>query len=61
VDPGRFANLVIPLVAEDFDVGWHSGRLTPGHVRTFELSQALARNLTPPLEAWLAGTWNDQN
>ena len=45
----------------DFDVDWYSRNLAQGDVDTVELSVALVRQLTPQLEARLAGSWNDQN
>ena len=45
----------------DFDVDWYSRSLAQGDVGTVELSVALVRQLTPQLEARLAGSWNDQN
>jgi hypothetical protein len=45
----------------DFDVDWYSRNLSQGDVDTVELSLALVRQLTPQLEARLAGGWSDQS
>jgi len=45
----------------DVDMDWYSRKLAQGDVSNFEFSLALVRNLTPQLEARLAGTWNEQN
>ena len=45
----------------DFDARWYERRLAQGDVGTVELSLALVRDITPQLEARLAGTWVDQN
>lgn len=45
----------------DFDVEWYSRNLAQGDVDTVELRLALVRQLTPQLEARLAGSWNDQD
>ena len=45
----------------DFDVDWYSRNLAQGDVDTVEVSLALVRQLTPQLEARLAGSWNDQD
>jgi hypothetical protein len=45
----------------DFDVNWYSRNLAQGDVRTVDLSLAAVRQLTPQLEARLAGSWSDQS
>jgi len=45
----------------EFDARWYERSLEQGDVDTVELSLAFVRDLTPQLEARLAGTWADQN
>ena len=45
----------------DVDARWYERRLVQGDVGTVELSLALVRDITPQLEARLAGTWTEQS